>query len=76
MTEYYDIVLGLVPLALIGVTGSLSVAGWSLTSAVTLAGVMAVLVVGHAMFVNGPVDEHPVGVTDRAGNPPAFDAAD
>lgn len=75
MTGYYDIVLGLVPLALVGVGGGLSVAGWSLTTAVTVAGLLSVLIVGHAMFVNGPVDEAPAAV-DRSHTPSAFDAAD
>lgn len=76
MTEYYDLVLGLIPLAMVGITGGLSVAGVTLTTAVTLAGAIAVLLVGHALFVNGPVDDEPAGVTDRSRNPPTFDAAD
>ena len=56
MTGYYDIVLGLIPLALAGITGALSVAGLALTTAVPLASVVALGLVGHAMFVNAPVD--------------------
>lgn len=56
MTRYYDIVLGLIPLALLGITGTLTVAGLSLTSAVPVAATVAVGLIGHAMFVNGPVD--------------------
>ncbi|MFC7165720.1 hypothetical protein [Halospeciosus flavus] len=56
MTDYYDHVLGLIPLALFGGSGALSVAGLELTTAVSVAGALAVLLVGHAMFVHGPFD--------------------
>lgn len=56
MTRYYDLVLGLIPLALVGITGTLTIAGLSLTSAVPLAAVVAVGLIGHAMFVRSPVD--------------------
>jgi hypothetical protein len=56
MTGYYDLVLGLIPLALAGITGALSVAGFGLTTAVPLASVVALGLVGHAMFVRAPVD--------------------
>jgi hypothetical protein len=59
MTGYYDFVLGLIPLALIGITAVLHVAGLSLTSAVPLGAGASVLVMGHALFVNGPVDSAP-----------------
>lgn len=57
MTGYYDIVLGLIPLALLGITGTLTVAGFSITSAVPVAATVAVGLIGHAMFVNGPVEQ-------------------
>jgi hypothetical protein len=56
MTGYYDIVLGLIPLAMAGITGSLVLAGFALTTAIPLASVVAVGLIGHAMFVNAPVD--------------------
>ncbi|MFB6093726.1 MAG: hypothetical protein ABEJ77_02130 [Halanaeroarchaeum sp.] len=56
MTEYYDLVLGLIPLAFIGLGGGLHVAGFALTSALTVGGLIAIALVGHALFVNGPVD--------------------
>ena len=59
MTGYYDFVLGLIPLALVGITAVLHVAGLSLTSAVPLGAGASVLVMGHALFVNAPVDEAP-----------------
>ncbi len=68
MTGYYDLILGLIPLALAGITGALSVVGLSLTTAVPLASVVALGLVGHAMFVNAPVDtpvESPVESPNR-----------
>ena len=59
MTGYYDIVLGLIPLSLAGLTGLLVLAGVSLTFAVPLASVVAVGLMGHAMFVNAPVSTPP-----------------
>ncbi|MFB6108672.1 MAG: hypothetical protein ABEJ82_07510 [Haloplanus sp.] len=56
MTGYYDYVLGLIPLALVGITALLFVAGIDLTKAVPVGATASVLVIGHAMFVNGPVD--------------------
>jgi len=62
MAEYYDVVLGAIPISLIAITGALTVAGLSLTVAVPLGSVVSVGLIGHAMFVNGPVD--------AAGAPP------
>lgn len=59
MTGYYDIVLGLIPLALAGITGVLLIAGLELTTAIPLASVAAVALIGHAMFVRAPVDSPP-----------------
>lgn len=59
MTGYYDLVLGLIPLALVGISGVLSVAGFSITTAVPVAATVAVGLIGHAMFVRSPVDSTP-----------------
>jgi hypothetical protein len=56
MAEYYDYVLGLVPLALVGITALLHVIGVATLVAVPAGAAVASLVVGHALFVNGPVD--------------------
>jgi len=56
MTDYYDLVLGIIPLALGGVAAVLTVLGIPLTTSVGLAGGLSVGVIGHAMFVNAPVD--------------------
>jgi hypothetical protein len=63
MTGYYDVVLGLIPLALAGITGVLYFAGFSLTTAIPLASIVAVGLIGHAMFVRTPVDA-PASRTD------------
>ncbi|WP_049938005.1 hypothetical protein [Haloplanus natans] len=57
MTDYYDYVLGFVPLALVGLTGVLGAAGVDFPLAVLVGAVTASLAVGHALFVNGPVQE-------------------
>ncbi|MGB9985941.1 hypothetical protein [Salarchaeum japonicum] len=56
MSEYYDVILGIIPLAFLGTIGGFSFSGFSLTTAVTAAGLVGVALVGHALFVNGPVD--------------------
>lgn len=72
MAGYYDLVLGLIPLALGGIAAALLALGFSLTIAVPLAAVVSVGLIGHAMFVNGPVDERPA----PAGSEPSFQSAD
>ncbi|WP_254537957.1 hypothetical protein [Halomarina litorea] len=59
MTGYYDIVLGLIPLALLGISGTLVLAGLNVTTAVPLAASVAVALVGHALFVRSPTDATP-----------------
>ena len=66
MTGYYDYVLGLIPVALIGVTASLTLVGLSVTSALPFGAVAAGTVMAHAMFVRNPV----------AGEAPAQRSAD
>ena len=59
MINYYDLVLGLIPLVFAGIASVLAVAG--LTASMAAAGgALAVLpLVGHAMFVRAP--ETPTG---------------
>ena len=63
MLEYYDLVLGLIPLALFGVGGGLHVVGVSLNSAIIVGSLMAASLIAHAMFVRGPV---PFGGPNRS----------
>lgn len=74
MAGYYDIVLGLIPLALVGITGTLSAAGLALSLAIPVAGVVAVALIGHAMFVRTPAN--PPAREPSRGDGPGFDAAD
>ncbi|MDY6819219.1 MAG: hypothetical protein SVG88_11205 [Halobacteriales archaeon] len=57
MMGYYDLVLGLIPLTLLGLIGVFSFAGLSLTTAVPLAAIAPLFLIGHAMFVRAPVDD-------------------
>jgi hypothetical protein len=59
MTRYYDAVLGFIPLALLGITGVLTVAGIELTTALQVGATVSVGLIGHAMFVRAPVDPAP-----------------
>ena len=61
MARYYDLVLGLIPLAFGTIAVALTVLGFTLTTAVPAASLVAVGLVGHAMFVNGPVDADSAG---------------
>lgn len=56
MAGYYDFILGSIPLTLGGLSGFLSLVGVELTVAVVAASLVAVVLVGHAMFVRAPVD--------------------
>jgi hypothetical protein len=56
MTGYYDLVLGLIPLSLAGTTSALLGVGVELTTAVQIGSLIAVALIGHALFVNGPVE--------------------
>ncbi|ELZ46460.1 hypothetical protein C463_04589 [Halorubrum californiense DSM 19288] len=55
MAGYYDYVLGLIPVALIGVTAFLNLVGLSLLSALPAGAVAAATVMAHAIFVRAPV---------------------
>ncbi|HET7324320.1 MAG TPA: hypothetical protein VFJ06_08315 [Halococcus sp.] len=74
MTDYYDIVLGLIPVTLGGIVAALTIAGIGLTVAVPIAALVAVGLIGHGMFVNAPtVASAPHSRTD---NSVAFETAD
>lgn len=57
MVSYYDLILALIPLTLIGGTLGLMAVGMSLTAAIPAGASMAVLLIGHAMFVRSPAGE-------------------
>lgn len=54
MTYYYDLILGLIPLSLLGVGGLLVAAGVPLPVATVVGGAAAISLMGHAMFVRAP----------------------
>ncbi|MFB6185045.1 MAG: hypothetical protein ABEI96_10860 [Haloarculaceae archaeon] len=56
MAGYYDFVLGLIPLTLATVTAVLTGFGFELTTAIPVAALVPVGLIGHAMFVRSPVD--------------------
>lgn len=56
MPRYYDIVLGLIPLLIIGVAVTLTVAGFNPLFAAATGGAVSASVVGHALFFNPPGD--------------------
>jgi hypothetical protein len=66
MPEYYDYVLGFVPLALVGITAVLHAVGVDLLVAVPVGATTAGLAVGHALFVNGPVADRSDTLVDDA----------
>lgn len=53
--DYYDLVLGSIPGSFLGVTGTLSVFGIGWTTAIAIAALLALAVIGHALFVRSPV---------------------
>jgi hypothetical protein len=71
MTGYYDAVLALIPLALLGVTGVLVLAGVELTTAVPLASTVSIGFIGHAMFVRAPVDPEQPARSETTSTEPA-----
>jgi hypothetical protein len=73
MAGYYDVVLGLIPLTLIGVSGALMATGMSLSVAVPLAGLVVIGLIGHAMFVRTPGRER---TPASAPEPPEIKSAD
>lgn len=61
MTSYYDMILGLIPVALFGIAGTLALLGIQITLAVPVAASVSVALIGHALFVNQP--EEPTRTT-------------
>ena len=71
MPGYYDYVLVLIPLAMLAIVGLLTTFGWSLLTAMPVGAGVSTLVVGHALFVNAPVD-----TTVHAEDTPVVDSTD
>jgi hypothetical protein len=69
MPDYYDYVLAFVPVALVGITTLLGAAGVDLLVAVPVGAAAASLAVGHALFVNGPVNAADESTVRSASSP-------
>lgn len=69
MASYYDYVLGFIPLALLAVSGFLTVVGLPTTTAVALGAGVSFIAVGHALFVNGPVDDSATSTPSTSRHP-------
>ena len=57
MPGYYDAVLGLIPVSVIGLGGGLYLLGMTRPAALSIGGLVAVGIVLHALFVRAPVAE-------------------
>jgi hypothetical protein len=57
MTQYHDLVLLFIPLALFGVAGPLTLAGVSLSIAVPIGAGLAIAIMAHALFVRARRDQ-------------------
>lgn len=62
--QYYDVILLAMAASMVGGAGVGLFTPVSLVVAVIVAGCATVLLMGHALFVNGPVDE-PSDLTDE-----------
>lgn len=57
MATYYDYILAFIPLVLLGLGGGLSMAGLGTHTALVVAGLVTLGLVGHALFINAPTRE-------------------
>lgn len=56
MATYYDLILAFIPLVLLGLGGGLYLVGLAANLAVGIAGLVTLGLVGHALFINAPVE--------------------
>lgn len=54
MVDYYDIILGTIPVALLGIPTTLYATGVNHITAITTGGVIAASIMAHALFINTP----------------------
>jgi hypothetical protein len=71
MASYYDFVLALIPLSLLGVAGFFTGVGLDLTLAVPLGAIVAAGLIGHAMFVRAPTETTEAPAANRGFAPSA-----
>ncbi|ELZ14253.1 hypothetical protein C479_00055 [Halovivax asiaticus JCM 14624] len=74
MARYYDIILALIPLSLLGIAAVLIVAGLPTVTAIPGGALVATALIGHALFVNGPEDDVEYTAVEAASNSPAVNA--
>lgn len=56
MSHYYDLVLALIPVSLVGIVGLLVTVGIPTSSAIPLGAAVSLGLIGHALFINSPTD--------------------
>lgn len=76
MATYYDYVLGFIPLVLFGIGGGLHIAGLPLQLALATSGLLAIGLMGHALFVNAPVDGTHQQSRDPVETAPSYSMSD
>ncbi|MFB6175990.1 MAG: hypothetical protein ABEI99_02385 [Halobaculum sp.] len=69
MTSYHDYVLGAIPVFVLGPIAVSPLVGLSLQIAVTGGGAAAALMIGHALFVRGPVPQESTERTAQVSAP-------
>jgi hypothetical protein len=69
MTDYYDVVLGLIPVTAALVAAALLGAGADLSLAVSAGSLVSVGIMGHAMFVRAPGCESAIRTAARSTGP-------
>lgn len=80
MPHYYDLVLALIPVSLAGVAGLLVTVGLPMSTAIPLGAPIPIALIGHALFVNSPIDRahdparKSTGSGSRNGSGPGFNA--
>lgn len=76
--DYYDVMLGLIPVVFAGIASGLLTTGFEFTVATPLAALGAITLIGHALFVNGPTDAPPQSTPaiTAATDAPALDITD
>lgn len=73
MASYYDFVLALIPLSLLGVAGLFTGIGLDVTLALPLGATVAAGLIGHAMFVRAPIETPEAPEPTNRGFTPAAD---
>jgi hypothetical protein len=75
MTQYHDLVLLCIPLALLGVSGPLALSGVALSVAVPVGATIAIGIMAHALFVRARRDHFTPTVPPASPETPTPPAA-